>query len=399
MTDILGQFRDEELPPSRVDVQRAVRMGRRRRRMRTAVAAGGAALAVAAAGLTAPTWLTGQPEPVPPGDTCGSPQPARSTMPTWRRFDPLVAEIDASGVTGHQALSLTTTVYWQLLQLMGADRLATVALFACDGDPAVPDLLGGQSTPIDPTQGEPADPVAGAAAYWLPQNDPADPVALAWQWTPGGWAIVVPADPVKESPALSRDELRAIARQIAGELSLGVGRPVTSPIALPVPDGMHPVMTSVALHDPGIEPNGDPESAAPIGYAIGFDMIGTDRQFVPSMVAYRPSLMITVHGFGSATDGRPRDAIPYPEDLGYPAYYQIAPDIYPSHDQTNPDNRRPDLVGLLVYEFFGLGLGIAVTEEASSTEDKLRRAADIFRTISAYPDAATDPTAWGPPIR
>ncbi|MBX6748456.1 MAG: hypothetical protein IRY85_02100, partial [Micromonosporaceae bacterium] len=80
MTDILGQFRDEEPPPSRVDIQRAVRSGRRQQRIRTAIAAGGAALAVAVAGLTAPAWLAPQPDPVLPSDTCGSPQPTRASM-------------------------------------------------------------------------------------------------------------------------------------------------------------------------------------------------------------------------------------------------------------------------------------------------------------------------------
>jgi hypothetical protein len=35
---------------------------------------------------------------------------------------------------------------------------------------------------------------------------------------------------------------------------------------------------------------------------------------------------------------------------------------------------------------------------AGSRDEKLRFAADIFRTVTVYPGAATDPSAWGDPI-
>ncbi|MFC7483152.1 hypothetical protein ACFQX7_28440 [Luedemannella flava] len=52
--DILGQFPEDPLPASRVDVAAAVRSGRRRRRAYAAAGSGGAVLAVLAAVLVVP---------------------------------------------------------------------------------------------------------------------------------------------------------------------------------------------------------------------------------------------------------------------------------------------------------------------------------------------------------
>ena len=113
MTDILNQFRDEELPPSSVDIHEAVRAGHRRRRIRISLAAGVVAVAVAAAAAT-PVWLSAQPGPVPPVEpACGSPEPTRSSLPTWERFDPFTLEIDASGVSGYRVVTSATATYGQ----------------------------------------------------------------------------------------------------------------------------------------------------------------------------------------------------------------------------------------------------------------------------------------------
>lgn len=99
---IMNQFRDEELPASTVDVSRAVQAGRRRRRVRTGLATGGVAIALAVGGATAPAWLSSEPSPPPPAEPqCGSPEPARASLPTWHQFDPLTLEIDASDVPGY----------------------------------------------------------------------------------------------------------------------------------------------------------------------------------------------------------------------------------------------------------------------------------------------------------
>src|SRR5687767_5605096 len=114
MSDILSQFRDEELPPSTVDNDEAVRLGRRRRRTRTALAAGGAALVLAVAGATLPVLLSAPPgpDPLPGVPTCGEPQPSRSGLATWQRFDPLTNEIDTSGLSGYRATLSATSPRW-----------------------------------------------------------------------------------------------------------------------------------------------------------------------------------------------------------------------------------------------------------------------------------------------
>ncbi|HEX5995786.1 MAG TPA: hypothetical protein VFY84_11650, partial [Jiangellales bacterium] len=54
---------------------------------------------------------------------------------------------------------------------------------------------------------------------------------------------------------------------------------------------------------------------------------------------------------------------------------------------------------LLVYEFFGLSVEIQPSDRAAPTQAaRLGGAADAFRTITVYPGAATDQSAWGAPI-
>ena len=84
MTDILGQFREDDLPPSGVDVQRAVQTGRRRRRAQTGVVAASVVAALTLGAATAPRWLGTVPGPgsVSPGTniTCegGAPLPSQA---------------------------------------------------------------------------------------------------------------------------------------------------------------------------------------------------------------------------------------------------------------------------------------------------------------------------------
>lgn len=85
-------------------------------------------------------------------------------------------------------------------------------------------------------------------------------------------------------------------------------------------------------------------------------------------------------------DHLPEGATEYPEDLGYPAY----------RSDMRSEGRDSDL--LLVYDFFGFGVEIEPRGMTGTREEKLSFAADIFRTITVYPGAATDPSAWGDPI-
>jgi hypothetical protein len=55
---------------------------------------------------------------------------------------------------------------------------------------------------------------------------------------------------------------------------------------------------------------------------------------------------------------------------------------------------------LLVFDFFGFGLTITPVDMpgTATKEERLSLAADIFRTITVYPDAADSHEAWGDPI-
>jgi hypothetical protein len=125
----------------------------------------------------------------------------------------------------------------------------------------------------------------------------------------------------------------------------------------------------------------------PVGFRVGFNANGTAEPRNPYVDSPNPSLTVDVSAFRTV-DGRPADATEYPEDLGYPAYQAVI------------NEGGPDIDALLVYEFSGLGLQIMPAElpSASTRDEKLTRAAEIFRTITAYPGAASDQSAWGAPI-
>jgi hypothetical protein len=79
-------------------------------------------------------------------------------------------------------------------------------------------------------------------------------------------------------------------------------------------------------------------------------------------------------------------ATEYPEDLGYPAYQGVV-----------REGGR-DIDALFVFDFFGLGLAISPADVPGASTEKLRFAADVFRSVTADPGAATDQSAWGDPI-
>jgi hypothetical protein len=379
VSEILNQFRDEELPVSTVDVSRAMRAGRRGRVGR-GLAIGGAVVAVVAAGTTASVLLSPQPTSSPPpfapppAPTCDAAEaPPQSPSPTWEYFDPLTMEIDASRVEGYRVAVTATSTYWQIAQLEG-DTTVGIMLYARGGEPY---SFVDEAVRIDPAAGEPADPVNGAPAYWLA---PTDPLAIAWQWTPGAWAMVFarPPEPGQSASPLSEDDLRAIAIQVAGQLEFGAGTPVTSPFALPIPACTYPAHTvQFRARDNGRE--------FPVSFYLGFDRLGTTP---PTHVGgYVPFLWVDANAFATVND-LPDGATPYTEeDLGYPAYHS---------DQRQAEGRDSDI--LLVYDVFGFGMEIEPRLMPGTAEERLAYAADIFRTITVYPDAATELSAWGDAI-
>lgn len=323
-----------------------------------------AAAAVIALVVTGSVLLARPSDPPPPAaPTCGSPSPARPSMPTWEHFDPMISEFDTSAVQGYRVTITGTATYWQNLGLVNSagDRTVEVILYACGSEPH---SIADETVPIDPAAGEPADPVHGVPAHWLPTRDPASVTALAWQWTPGAWAIVAPYG-VDASPPQA--ELRTIAAQVAQQIAFGAGTPVTAPFSLPMPDGMYPAVT-VAFQS---------------FFWFGFDTVGTAA---PTYVAgYVPYLWVNVDALATI-DMLPAGATEYPEDLGYPAY----------RSDLRNEGRDSDI--LLVYDFFRFGMEIEPTGLSGTRDEKLRFAADIFRTITIYPGAATDPSVWGDPV-
>ena len=393
MTEILNQFRDEDLPPSTVDVSGAVLAGRRRR-VRARFAAGAVALAVG--GATVPLLISARPGPNPPPPAaCISPQPTGSSAPTlptagtWQRFDPLTSEIDATGVEGYRVTSVTTSMYEQLVTLerTGADRedgapgFVMIQLFACEGVPYMFD--DDQAVPFDPGTGGPAEEIGGAPAYWLPPNKalPRGSISegLAWQWIHGAWALVV-AGPDPGAPTPDPIVLRTTAAQVAPQLRLGAGTPVKSPISMPVPDGMYPLFTQTGV-------TSDFGQGFPDLFTIGFNTIGRAEPTNPFVSDYVPSLTVGASSLAKLED-RPGNATEYSENLGFPAFQAV-------HDYGTQE-----VDALLVYEFFGFGMDLMPVDipGASTKAERLSRAADVFRTITVYPGAATDASAWGDPI-
>jgi hypothetical protein len=372
VSDILNQFREEELPMSTVDVSRAMQTGRRRRRTMTIIAAA-ATVTVLVAGAVAGSALLSKRSALPPADpSCGSPAPARPSMPTWEHFDPLVYEIDASGVQGYRATVTSTATNWQTLGLVNASGNRTVELniYSCAGSAR---SMADDSAPANPTEGEPADPVHGAQAYWLPPNQSASHVALAWQWAPGAWAILTSGG-VESSPPAA--ELRSIAAQVAQQLRFGAGTPVTSPFSVPMPDGTYPAMTlRMVAHVEGQQPRG--------GFFFGFEALGTAAP--PHYSGYVPYLWVNASQL-QTIDQLPAGATPYPENLGFPAY----------RSDLRSEGRDSDL--LLVYDWFGFGVEIEPRGMTGTRDEKLSYAADTFRSMTVYSGADKDMSVWGNPI-
>ena len=343
MSEILNQFPDEELPASTVDVARAIRAGRRQR-IRTSLAASGAVVAVLAAGATASGWLAARPSPEPAATappTCDA-APPRSTSPTWAYFDPLVSEIDTSGVTGYELTMMATSTYFQQAYLSGDGMIVDVMLFATGADPRL--FVDGLP---DPATGVPAGPLNGVPAYWLPTGDAA---TLALQWAPGAWALVRPIG----TPEWELDDLQGVAMQVARELSFGVGTPVTSPFSLPVPDCLYPAITLTHVNV------GEPGRAPGTAFHLGFDRVGTAPPTYG--LGYTPDLWVKASPSGS---------VPPDSTAEYP---------------------------MRVDDVLGFDVEIVPAGVPGSQAQRLAYAADIFETINVSPGAADDPSAWGDPL-
>ncbi|MBW4717983.1 hypothetical protein [Saccharothrix obliqua] len=185
--DFLAPLRDVEPGPSRVDVARAVRNGRRRRRARPVLAA----LAVCVALGTAIGVL---PE--------HAPEPAAVVLDPLRQ----VARVGTAG--GFTPLSYTTGVDRQEIALTRADS---------PGAPAgVVVLHAGGRRPA----GEPVPDVAGRTAVWTGTT-------LVWEWSPGAWGEV------RLDGGFA--DLRNRAHRVAQAVVADGGTPVAVPFRITTP--------------------------------------------------------------------------------------------------------------------------------------------------------------------
>ncbi|MBQ0892033.1 hypothetical protein KBX37_02770 [Micromonospora sp. U56] len=248
---LLAPLRDVPLPPSAVDLHRAVRDGRRQVRRRRIAATATAGLAVVAVLAAAPALVgrADRPTPVAPALTPSPTAAMPATAPA--AFDPArqYAEFgwvppvmtDRTVRTGTDQLALTASAPQTSprpvkdapaaeLRLVAAGRDITLGI---DRDFAVAAGRAGSAGL------EPAEPVNGRAARWNANAAAAEPrsAALRWEYAPGAWAEVI----VRHIPESAGDP-RAVTRRIALDLRYAVDRPIRLPVRFATPPaGLKPM--------------------------------------------------------------------------------------------------------------------------------------------------------------
>ncbi|OLF07297.1 hypothetical protein [Actinophytocola xanthii] len=219
---------DEPLPPSQVDIYRAVRAGRRRIRIRWA-ATGAFVLAVA---LLVPALAL----PAGPGPFF---EPGTRLAIAPEDFDPMRRTVTLTEVPGARADAYTTAARWQQVGVrVGTSGYATVTVYA-PGRTAT-GIVNGEAGLLNPEAGEPADPVGGHRAHWLTLDNG---LTLAWQWGDRGWAYLS----IQDGEGADRET----AHRIAAAVVVHEPRAVAMPFTLPKPDGLHLVGTSTHVELPG----------------------------------------------------------------------------------------------------------------------------------------------------
>ncbi|MFI9814523.1 hypothetical protein [Saccharothrix variisporea] len=200
MTDLLAPLRD--LAPQErttVDIGRAIRTGKRRKRTRTGLAALAAAVLTV---LTLSPALLKTPAPIP--------EPAGAT-----EFDLLRQVVRVVTAGGYTPNVYQTGRYQQIVTLSRTDDPAlpggTVTVFARGRHFE-------QTGPGWVPPGTPAPDVHGRRAVWPDHGD------LAWEWSPGAWAVVVLDD--------GRPDERDRAHRVAQSVLFGAGTPVRVPLTV-----------------------------------------------------------------------------------------------------------------------------------------------------------------------
>jgi hypothetical protein len=379
------------VPALRVPDQLADRVlaaARRQTRMRAGAVVGLAALAVASAVPALRGVLPGGGGPAPGTPACAvdAPLPDRPPAPNWEYLDPLKYEIDASHITGYRVASYHTSSYFQVLELTNPtrDRLVTVTLYAADGVPhhrtteALPH-------PIDPGTGEPAEPVHGAPAYWLPETTYAglpQGQGLAWQWAPGAWVLVTVNDtsgdadgsPTPEQSTV--DSLRSLAAEIAPLLEFGAGFPVAAPFSMTVPDCTRVAATTTTYDT---RPDGTPVTRFGVRFETQDAVAVTNPLLIPGDTS--PSIGVEA-SWASGPEDKPGSAMV--EVDGHPAALSDCPDA----DRCDPDTAYRGVI----YEVNGFAL------ELTGHPDLGVSVLDLYEAVEFHPGATHDPATWGLPI-
>jgi len=305
---ILTAFREDALPPSEVDVSRAVRIGRRHGRVR-ALAAGAGAVAVLAAGAIAvPTVLahsagrnTSDPATGVGAPYCnGAPLPAiQPTTPpdaTPTEFNPLRYWLHFGDTGALTVQSYTTARFWQQATLTDRSGQTTVDVVvqARGGQPVFADESGGAPHAVDPTTGTPTDEVGGHPAFWLPGHQALHQYQVArlgWQWGSNAWVFVAATD----TSSGTGTPLPALARSIADGLRVLDAGPVPVPFSVKVPGCTRLALTT---HYRATRDDGTPYEQ----FDLTFGDV-TDDTDNPLLSPASMTPMITV----SVSDARPGD--------------------------------------------------------------------------------------------
>ncbi|MEU6719075.1 hypothetical protein ABZ897_47070 [Nonomuraea sp. NPDC046802] len=195
---LLEPLRGDDHPgdPGRIDLNRAIRAGRRRvrvRRLTTAAAAVAATLAV----IIPTTVLANLPHPAPPA--VQAPEPG---------FEVLSRAFTVGSAGGFTPDRYETGRLRQRITLRSADPArhvtGVITMYAAGRHPTLP-------------TSQPAPPVAGRQAYWLPEG-----TSLAWEWAPDAWGTVT----------LSGVSERVLAHRVAQSVLPQPGPPVTVPFTV-----------------------------------------------------------------------------------------------------------------------------------------------------------------------
>lgn len=259
MTDLLARLRDEELGPSSVDLERALRDGRRtirRRQVAGVLAAACAALTVVGGATTLvdlPTTGRGHPLPEAVADRPGWTETtdAGSAQPPERApqaFDPslryaafgwLPAGLtDWSVTTGRDGYTTSasgpaspggkTEPASVVLRLVTAGH--DIVLTQTDNFVTAPGVTTGWS------EVTPAEPLLGRTARWNGRATTGPhSAALRWQYAPDAWAEVIVSN-------LGGGDARTVARRVAEQIRYGVDERLQLPYRLPsgLPEGLRP---------------------------------------------------------------------------------------------------------------------------------------------------------------